>query len=154
MSFWPGLMPSFAQSASSLSMPPLTMIFCRSGATPAAEVCFGRNVGRHNSRRGREQDGASKVAQASKDAIYWPVRVRHTCQREELRFEHQRGLLRINLDVLEKLLLPFDVHFESHVADGVWQTGKSNDTGEAATSSPQLPHAMQMWRVLLTRSSF
>ena len=35
MSFWPGLMPSLAQLASSFSMPPLTMIFCRSGATPA-----------------------------------------------------------------------------------------------------------------------
>jgi len=45
MSFWPGLMPSFAQSASSFSMPPFTMIFCRSGATPASEVRLGSGIG-------------------------------------------------------------------------------------------------------------
>ena len=45
--------------------------------------------------------------------------LRHACQREELRFEYKRGLLRIDFDVLQELLLPFYVDLQCHVADGV-----------------------------------
>ena len=46
ISLWPIFTPTFVQSLLSLSMPPLTMIFCLSGGTPVSEKsCILNRVG-------------------------------------------------------------------------------------------------------------